>query len=486
MTRAISEILTANKQPMFSPLPWQGSQGSGSDVTQGPSAGSFNTGLQVFISLGPSDATDARVFAVPPRVQVLNVQGLPIIPLSAITIMLSVASGSTVGTLSGTTVKLSSTTTLGTTFGDVVFDSSVVTAGIVIQASSPGLFSHSANAVSITSLPPAGAWGSVYTNLATIFNDANVWHNVPSQPDINPMDLTIPTSAGGNAYGLRAFVLPWDAVTDGERGTVTQFLMPSGTISPPSFSGPSSFTGAVEIPIAVTSLTRGTYGGGTALFTCVTATAHGLASGDIVRMAGAGSAAYNGLKYVTVVDATTFTWNDNNQPTTPAGGTITAARANLPGQIGIGFHIKIVEWGTGNAKHMFPLSQIASQGLPGLAPNHYFSLFVGSQMSYGPCTRLQNGGGFANFDISQTSAKTWNTWVKTEIYWKANTPGLPDGLIKCWLNGELIQSITTCKFFATGQNLGFTGLYHNVTDGNIPLVGNSRYYEDDLIVCVAT
>lgn len=62
--------------------------------------------------------------------------------------------------------------------------------------------------------------------------------------------------------------------------------------------------------------------------TVVTATAHGLNDGDPVNIAGANQAAYNGIKVITYVDATTFTFQTTAGTTTPATGTITATPYN--------------------------------------------------------------------------------------------------------------------------------------------------------------
>ena len=55
-----------------------------------------------------------------------------------------------------------------------------------------------------------------------------------------------------------------------------------------------------------------------------TATSHGVALGDIVKVAGADQAGYNGLfKALTVADANTYTYTAYGSPTSPATGTIT-------------------------------------------------------------------------------------------------------------------------------------------------------------------
>lgn len=76
--------------------------------------------------------------------------------------------------------------------------------------------------------------------------------------------------------------------------------------------------------VSVTSLTRS---GSTA--TAVCAAPHGLSTGDVASVAGAGQTDYNVEAVVTVVNGTTFTYDVANAPTSPATGTITAKRAPL-------------------------------------------------------------------------------------------------------------------------------------------------------------
>lgn len=76
--------------------------------------------------------------------------------------------------------------------------------------------------------------------------------------------------------------------------------------------------------VSVTSLTRS---GSTATATC--AAPHGLSTGDVALIAGAGQADYNVEAVVTVVSGTIFTYDVANSPTSPATGTITAKRAPL-------------------------------------------------------------------------------------------------------------------------------------------------------------
>jgi len=74
--------------------------------------------------------------------------------------------------------------------------------------------------------------------------------------------------------------------------------------------------------VNVSSITRS---GTTA--TVTTATPHGLSTGDSATIGGAAQADYNIDAVVTVLTATTFTYDVANSPATPATGTITAKRS---------------------------------------------------------------------------------------------------------------------------------------------------------------
>jgi len=73
---------------------------------------------------------------------------------------------------------------------------------------------------------------------------------------------------------------------------------------------------------AAVSVSSITLSGTTATVTC--SAAHNLLDGDPVNIAGANQAAYNGIKVVSYVDATSFTFETTAGTTTPATGTITS------------------------------------------------------------------------------------------------------------------------------------------------------------------
>jgi hypothetical protein len=93
-------------------------------------------------------------------------------------------------------------------------------------------------------------------------------------------------------------------------------------VGAPPLANDTSGTATVTFPTrTVTSLTRV---GNTATVVC--STAHGLANGDSVTIAGATPAAYNGTWVITVENATTFKFTIFGNPATPATGSITAQK----------------------------------------------------------------------------------------------------------------------------------------------------------------
>lgn len=106
--------------------------------------------------------------------------------------------------------------------------------------------------------------------------------------------------------------------------------------------------GTVPTAVAVTSITRT---GATA--TVTTPAPHGFSTGQLVQIAGATVAGYNGSWVVTVTGANTFTYGVPTSLATPAGGTITATRPRFvlaslgPGQdVDLRFQVR-VNLGTG-------------------------------------------------------------------------------------------------------------------------------------------
>lgn len=96
---------------------------------------------------------------------------------------------------------------------------------------------------------------------------------------------------------------------------------------------------AVETSKSVSSITQTS---GTA--TATTSTAHGYTTGDLVYVAGAAQAAYNGVHEVTVATTTTFTFPVASGTTTPATGTITASRLPVPRAIVAALRMLVSHW----------------------------------------------------------------------------------------------------------------------------------------------
>jgi len=149
-----------------------------------------------------------------------------------------------------------------------------------------------------------GAWltgagtGTIFSQLnETAFSDVNYAY-AGAAPTAQVLllslsDVTDPAVSGGH-------ILHW------------RYRIPSTT---------GAWTVLAELcqsPKAVTSITNA---GTTAT---VTQTAHGYATGQVVEIAGAAQAAYNGQKTITSTGANTYTFTTAGSPASPATGTITA------------------------------------------------------------------------------------------------------------------------------------------------------------------
>lgn len=84
------------------------------------------------------------------------------------------------------------------------------------------------------------------------------------------------------------------------------------------------FAHGSDSAVAVSSITRSS-----TTATVTTGAAHGRATGDYVKIAGADQAEYNGSFQITVTGATTFTYTVSSAAVTPATGTITARRVRV-------------------------------------------------------------------------------------------------------------------------------------------------------------
>lgn len=91
--------------------------------------------------------------------------------------------------------------------------------------------------------------------------------------------------------------------------------------------------------IAVTSMTRSS-----TTVTVTTTAAHGLSSGNVVVVAGATQAGYNGTWDITVSSATVFTFTVTTTPDTPATGTITATPTGVPAELMLALRLLVGWW----------------------------------------------------------------------------------------------------------------------------------------------
>lgn len=94
-------------------------------------------------------------------------------------------------------------------------------------------------------------------------------------------------------------------------------------------AAPAVTLGSSASTFAITSITRSS-----AVATVTTSAPHGLATGAIIRIAGAVQPEYNGDVPATVTGASTFTYPVPGSPATPATGTITGQKAATGGVVG--------------------------------------------------------------------------------------------------------------------------------------------------------
>lgn len=98
-------------------------------------------------------------------------------------------------------------------------------------------------------------------------------------------------------------------------------------------------TGYAGTALAVSSLTRSG-----SLVTVTTSAPHGLSSGEVVTIAGAGQADYNGAFDILVTSTTQFTFTVTTAPATPATGTITATPSGVPAWATLAIRMRLAQF----------------------------------------------------------------------------------------------------------------------------------------------
>lgn len=91
--------------------------------------------------------------------------------------------------------------------------------------------------------------------------------------------------------------------------------------------------------VSISSMTRS---GATVTVTC--AAAHGRATGDVVAIAGADQADYNGTFDITVTSTTQFTFTVTGTPVTPATGTMTATPSGVPAWAALAIRMRLAQF----------------------------------------------------------------------------------------------------------------------------------------------
>ena len=171
---------------------------------------------------------------------------------------------------------------------------------------------------------------TIFGNLVRAFTDSNGNRHFDNQQLIAQLEKELfPQTAEGEALerwaqyeGLDKFsatgssgVLTATGLTGNTIAALTQLRAETGNL----------YTTLADVTIAtlVTSISSLTKSGTTV--TAVTSSDHNLASNIDVLIAGAVETDYNGTFTITVLDATTFTYEITGTPSTPATGTITVS-----------------------------------------------------------------------------------------------------------------------------------------------------------------
>ena len=121
---------------------------------------------------------------------------------------------------------------------------------------------------------------------------------------------------GGRSSAWATFATIWGAM---RALTGREMLQAQAVSSQVSYRARIAQQQLEAAPVSVSSITRS---GTTA--TVTTGAAHGLATGDYVRIAGAVETDYYGTFAVTITNASVFTVTVSGSPDTPATGTITS------------------------------------------------------------------------------------------------------------------------------------------------------------------
>lgn len=98
-------------------------------------------------------------------------------------------------------------------------------------------------------------------------------------------------------------------------------------------------SGFVGTALTLASLTRSSQ-----TATATVPAGHGLATGEVVTIAGAGQSEYNGTFDVTVTSSTVFTFTVSGSPATPGTGTITATPTGIPAPLLQAMRLLIDYW----------------------------------------------------------------------------------------------------------------------------------------------
>jgi hypothetical protein len=102
--------------------------------------------------------------------------------------------------------------------------------------------------------------------------------------------------------------------------------------------------------------------------------------------------------------------------------------------------------------------------------NHALNLFgaTPNDRVFQPWLVLQPGAGTYTPPVISfvgTSYNAFGQWVDVEIELIANTPGVSDGVFRCWIDGNLLNNATTVMFYGPNQTANFDAIFSDPTYG---------------------
>ena len=230
---------------------------------------------------------------------------------------------------------------------------------------------------------------------------------------------------------------------------------------------------------SVTSITRG---GSTAT---VTATSHGLVTGETVRIAGAAQTEYNVDAVITKIDANTFTYAVGGTPATPATGTITGRKAPAGGGWTIaytGTNKRAYRAPSGN-RFFLRIDDTAAATIDARLRGYETMSDIDTGTGPFPTDAQNSGGGYA-YRTDASTARGWKVLADSRAvwWWTDGAGGLGStsqvngfGDFISYKVGDAYNSFLACgagTAAGTAYWIGFTGSPPSTTYNGLVLTRN--------------